>query len=154
MKARYASETEVPVEKSRMELEKLITRFGASQILTFQEDKQAIVQFTSRDRMIRLTLPLPLLEDPIIQRTAQNYQRSKAAARDALAKENRRRWRAMVLLVKAKLTAVEEGIVEFEEEFFANTIMADGQTLYQRARGQVELEYKTGTPRKLLPDLT
>ena len=40
-----------------------------------------------------------------------------------------RRWRAMILVVKAKLESVETGISTFQEEFMAHIIMANGKTI-------------------------
>ncbi len=40
-----------------------------------------------------------------------------------------RRWRALVLVVKAKLEAVASGISTLESEFLANIVMGNGQTI-------------------------
>lgn len=41
----------------------------------------------------------------------------------------RQRWRALALCIKAKLEAVECGIVSFEQEFLAHFQMPDGRTI-------------------------
>ena len=42
----------------------------------------------------------------------------------------RSRWRALYLVVKAKLEAVSSGIVSMEDEFLAQTVMNDGETVW------------------------
>ena len=46
-------------------------------------------------------------------------QRSRSQVENALQKAERQRWRALYLVVRAKLEAVEAGIAVFEEEFMA-----------------------------------
>lgn len=131
---KFAEGTTVPVSKSRTELEKLALRFGASKFMVAIDGDSltAAVQFFMRDRMVRLSIKLPNPKD-----------------KTALAEE-RRRWRSLLALVKAKLVAVDDGIVEFEEEFLASVVTADGSTVYERARESLALEYKTGKPQVLL----
>ena len=49
----------------------------------------------------------------------------------AYEQEVRRRWRALVLCVKAKLEVVESGISTFEQEFLAHIVVAGGKTIGQ-----------------------
>lgn len=153
MNRRYAEGTSVDTTRSRIELEEIVRRFGASQILTFTDKDRAIVQFNARDRLIRLTIHLPDREDDQFTLTPTGKQRSGPSADQAYEQEVRRRWRSMVLLVKAKVTAVNEGIVEFEEEFLPHVVMSDGQTVFERTRDPIALEYQKGVSGNLLPDL-
>lgn len=131
----YAERTRTQVSTSRTEIEKLVTRFGAARfmIATDSEFHSATVQFFAKERMIRLTLPL----------REKNGKRVSEA-------EERRRWRSLSLLLKAKLVAIEDGLVEFEQEFLPNIVMADGATVYERTRSDLALEYKQGTPQLYL----
>ena len=43
--------------------------------------------------------------------------------------EARRRWRVLVLLVKAKLEAVASGETSVRDEFMANIVLLDGRTM-------------------------
>ena len=62
------------------------------------------------------------------------------------------RWRALALVIKAKLEAVECGIAEFEAEFLAYTLLPDGSTVYEQAAPMVERAYLDGRmPPLLLP---
>lgn len=66
----------------------------------------------------------------------------------------KRLWRALVLLVRAKITAVNENIVTFEEEFLSNIVMADGRTVAEHTKEPIRLSYASGTTRSLLPDFS
>lgn len=66
----------------------------------------------------------------------------------------RQRWRALALVIKAKLEAVESGISEFEDEFMANIVMPDGKTVSQMARPAIAKAYATGQVHNLLPDFS
>lgn len=54
----------------------------------------------------------------------------------------RQKWRALALLVKAKLEAVDAKISSVEEAFFADIVMPDGRTVYESAREQVAIAYE------------
>ena len=59
----------------------------------------------------------------------------------------RQRWRALALVIKAKLESVESGIETTEQAFLANVVvMADGFTVYERIKQPIALEYQTGKP--------
>jgi hypothetical protein len=57
-------------------------------------------------------------------------QRSRTQIDAAMVKADRQRWRALYLVVRAKLEAVEAGIAIFEEEFMAFIVVpGKNQTL-------------------------
>lgn len=62
----------------------------------------------------------------------------------------RQRWRAMYLVIKAKLEAVESGIVSFEEEFAVYTVLPDGKTVGQHVLPSIEQAYEANTVPLLL----
>lgn len=74
-----------------------------------------------------------------------------AAARDAYEQEIRRRWRSLLLVVKAKLTAVADGISTVEREFLADLVIPTGQTLAEWLAPQLEAAYAHGGVPALLP---
>jgi hypothetical protein len=66
----------------------------------------------------------------------------------------RQKWRALALVIKAKLEAVEAGIAIFEDEFMANIVLPNGSTVSQFMLPQITEAYESGQMPKLLPDLT
>lgn len=55
--------------------------------------------------------------------------RRQAHAAESLAQVKRQRWRALLLVVKAKLEAIEAGISTLEHEFLANVVLPGGSTI-------------------------
>lgn len=148
--SRYAENTSVPADKSRQEIERTLQRYGASAFMYGWESTNAIVAFQMKDRRIRFILPLP---DPKERRFTHHSRgmRTPAAAHEAWEQATRQRWRALALVIKAKLEAVEAGISEFEDEFLANIVLPGGQSVGQWMRPQVEVAYQTGRMPPMLP---
>lgn len=55
----YAAETEVPVEKSKAEIERLVTRYGAERFMVGIDQRRAVMAFQVRGKMVQFFLPLP-----------------------------------------------------------------------------------------------
>lgn len=63
---------------------------------------------------------------------------------DCTEQQERQRWRALVLIIKAKLEAVESGITTIEEEFLPHIVTPTGETFGQWAVPQIREMKKTG----------
>ncbi len=102
--------------------------------------------FRVENRHIRILIDLP---DPKEKRFVDDPRypwksRSESAARAAWEQACRQRWRALALVVKAKLEAVESGISTVEQEFMAHIVLPDGQTVGQFMAPQLERAYAGG----------
>jgi hypothetical protein len=150
---RYAEGTTVDATQSRGEIERAVERHGAVGFAYATQGRNAIVAFQAHGRQIRFALELPDPQSPEFWLTETGRDRTDSAAREAYRKEVRRRWRSLALVIKAKLTAVEDGVVEFETEFLAHTVMPDGRTVADHARPVVEHALATGEVRPMLPAL-
>jgi hypothetical protein len=150
--SRYAASTSVPSDRSRSEIERTVSRYGADSFAYgWQDGKGAIVQFRMRDRQVRFTLPMPDRNAKEFTHTpTRGTRRSAAAAAEAFDQAVRQRWRALALVVKAKLEAVESGIVTFEQEFGMHMVMPDGRTVADHVLPGVEQAYLTGTVKPLI----
>ena len=82
--AKFAEGTEVPAGRSKAEIERILTRFGADQFGYGWRGDSAMVVFRAQGRHIRFVLPMPTKEDLRGSRSA-----------DAQEREERRRWRAL-----------------------------------------------------------
>jgi hypothetical protein len=150
----YAQGTEVPADRSRAEIEKMLTRFGADQFVAgWEKDHIAMIGFRVHARMVRIALPMPDPNDPLIRLTPAGKTRTAIQQEDAYAKEERRRWRSLVLVIKAKLAAVEDGISTIEREFLADVLLPDGSTLGAWIQPQVERAYAAAEMPSMLPAL-
>lgn len=148
---RYAEDTSVPAERSRAEIERTLQRYGADQFMYGWDRDQAVVQFRMENRHIRFLLPMPDKHDPLYTHTAERkLKRTAAQAEAAWEQATRQRWRAMSLVVKAKLEAVEAGITTFEEEFMAHIVLPNGQTVGSFIGPQIEEAYQSGTMPSML----
>lgn len=143
----YAANTSVPVERSRAELERTLERYGADAFAYGWGPEGAVIQFRAHERYVKFELPLPKKDDPrftTYKRGHNMHWRTPEAALKEWEQACRQRWRALNLVVKAKLEAVEAGISEFEEEFLAHIMLPNGQTAGQWLRPQVEEAYASG----------
>lgn len=151
MTARYAAGTTVPVGRTRDEIERILSRYGAGGFMFGQDRHTAAVAFTLHNRHVRFRIPLPDPDDPLYTETPGGKVRADTAARAAWEQSIRARWRALGLIVKAKLEAVEAGVVEFDVEFMANLVMPDGRTVGEAISEQLADAIDTGTVPALLP---
>lgn len=139
----YAQGTSVLSENSRAEIERTVHRFGASDFAYATRGPSAVVGFVIQDRQVRFVLTLP-------DRQAREFTHHSRGARTASAAEAeydkavREHWRALALLVKAKLAAVESNITTVEEEFLGHIILPNARSVYDNVREGVEHAYVTG----------
>jgi hypothetical protein len=147
---KYARKTEVSADRSRVEIERTLERYGATQFVYGWEQERAVVGFRMHDRQIRFHLPLPAGDDSEFVYQSRG-RRTPEAARAAWEQATRQRWRALALMVKAKLEAVEAGIVEFEQEFLGHIVLPGGETAGQWLAPQLERVYATRRLPALLP---
>ncbi|MBV8896114.1 MAG: hypothetical protein JO051_06370 [Acidobacteriaceae bacterium] len=152
--SRYAEGTSVSVEKSRAEIEATLTRYGATAFAYAWQGSEALIEFAAKNRRIRFKLPLPHQDEERFQRDGRGSLRSPEKRRVVWEQACRQSWRALALVIKAKLEAVAAGITEFEDEFLANIVMPDGQTVGQHTKPTIKLAYENHTMTKLLPDYT
>jgi hypothetical protein len=128
--AEYAARTKVPADRTRLEIEALMKRRGADQFFSGADGERAVLAFRLNGRHIRFSLPLA----------------------DTRSEQHRRsRWRALLLVIKAKLEAIDIGILTVENAFLADTVLPDRQTVAEYMAPQIEAAYASGQMPKLLP---
>lgn len=152
MGARYAAGTDVPTDRSRNEIEKTLRRYGAGQFLYGWDDRHAVIGFQAHGRQVRFVLPMPDPDDTAFTLTETGRLRSATAAADSYERAVRQSWRVMALVVKAKLEAVEAGLVAFEDEFLAHIVLPNGMTVGDAVRDGIADAYQTGNVQALLPN--
>lgn len=146
----YANQTTVTSEKSRAEIERTLTRYGATSFMYGWTENHAVIAFEMNGRRLKFELPMPR-RDEFRYTPAKRQRRSDSAAEKAYDQAVRQRWRALALVIKAKLEAVESGISVFEEEFLANIVLPNGTTVGQFMVPQIAAVYETGSMPPLLP---
>lgn len=148
MSGRFATRTEVPVERSRAELETLLRRYGADQLVTGWEKGRAVVAFRIAGRPIKLDVPMPT--DAEASLTPDGKRRSPEATANARDQLERQRWRAILLLVRSKLESAELGIETLDQAFLSNIVAGDGRTIGEHLAGQIEAAVRDGNSSSLL----
>ena len=102
--------------------------------------------------MVRFTIGMPDKDSDEFNLTETGKSRKREAALKSWEQAGRQRWRALNLVVKAKLEAVDSGITTFEEEFLAHILMPTGETVGDYTLPQLE-QIRMGGKKmpKLLP---
>lgn len=149
---KYAASTDVSSDRSRAEIERTLVRYGATQFLYGYDQSRAIVGFTINHRQIRFVLPLPDRDSAEFTRTPTGRARAATARNEAYEQAVRQKWRALALVIKAKLEAVESGIVTFDAEFLAHIVLPDGRTVADEVVPRVQQAYEDHQMPALLPD--
>ena len=143
----YAKDTSVSPDRSKAEIEKLLTKAGATYFACGWDGAAAAVSFKLSGRQYRMVIPLPLppgTEDKHRPNAAGAYRKvSVAAQRKAYDQALRQRWRAVVLIIKAKLEAVEAGISTIEDQFLADVVLPSGLRFGDWASPQFQVQTNT-----------
>lgn len=150
----YAEKTSVSVNKTKTDIEDLIRKYGATQFISGYKDDVAVIGFEIADRQIRFILPLPDKQSREYWYTpGRGQRRSQETAYAAWEQVSRSRWRALYLVIKAKLEAVDSGISTIEREFLYDIVLPDGSTAGEWITPQLQMVYETGQMPSMLPML-
>ncbi len=148
--ARFAANTTVSVSKSQSEIENILRRYGATGFVSGWDRERAFVAFSKDNRNVKFILRLPSPQ-------AEEFTRSRRGKRQPeiilkmWEQSCRQLWRALSLVIKAKLEAVAAGITVFEDEFLAHIILPDGSSVGEHARKSIAIAYDSGKMPPLLP---
>lgn len=144
----YAENTKVPVEKTKAEIERMVTMAGAASFASFSEPGQARIAFELNGRRILFVLPLPDPQDVTFWRLSRG-RRTKTGAFAQWEQACRARWRALLLTIKAKLESAEAGIETFDEAFLAHIMTPDGRRFSEHAVPAISSAYERNGPPRL-----
>lgn len=150
---KFAADTKVNSQQSRMEIERTLERYGADQFMYGWQESSAVIAFRAQDRRVRFILPLPDRKERRFTHHSRGVRTDEAAAKE-FEQAVKQRWRALALVIKAKLEAIESGISTFEDEFLSHIMLPTGETVGEWVKPQVKESYLTGAMPSLLPMLT
>ncbi len=129
---RYAEGTKVSVESSRGEITGILAKHGVQRMGWMATPEGDELLFELGGGQYRLQIRRPTLEEVRARYVAEggrwNLVYDPQAKVDA---EWRRRWRANVLLLKAKLEFIDAGDTTIERELLPYRVLTDGRTLEQ-----------------------
>ena len=154
MSGRYAADTSIGTDRSKTEIERTLSRYGADEFIYGTKPGIAFVAFKMESRQVKMFLPLPSISEQRFQVTpSRGTQRSDSQIKAAWEQACRQAWRALALVIKAKLEAVESGISTFEREFLADIMLPNGSRVGDFMQPQIKLAYESGKMPELLPML-
>lgn len=121
----YAEHTAVPVGRSRIEIEELLQKHGATSVAVMLDPGLARVAFKIDRWAVLFKMPLPAEDEATKRLLRRSSWRGPSAEqkRSWIDQESRRRWRALLLTIKAKLVSVENAVETFEEAFLAHLVL-------------------------------
>lgn len=111
-----------------------------------------MIGFRLKGMQIRMLLRQPDPDDKRFRYTPEKrIRRSDTATREAWEAAKRQAWRELLLIIKAKLVAVDAGVVEFATEFLPYVVLPGGQTVAEHLEPQLPTILTTGEIPSLLP---
>jgi hypothetical protein len=120
----YARNTSVPVERSRAEIERTLSKYGATRFGTMTEPDGATIYFEHKGRQIQLRVPMPPRTDKQFTQGRSSWRTVANSKRDQrYEQEYRRRWRVLLITVKAMLEAVDSKVLTFDQAFLAHIVI-------------------------------
>lgn len=150
----YASNTSVSVDRSLVEIEKVLQRAGAGRFAMTKdyESGRCAVAFEVGRLPFRLEIPLPDRDSVDFTKTHLGRPRAKHLISEAYDKEVRRRYRVMLIAIKAKVELVATGCSSWEREFMAQLMLPSGKTVAEAFLPKLDKALADGEmPRLLMP---
>jgi len=127
---RFAEGTKVTVESSRGEITGILAKHGVQRMGWFTAPDADVLQFELDGHQYRFRIPKPSLEEVRAAYIANGGKWNLVYDPDAkVAAEWRRRWRANVLLLKAKLEFADGEASTVVRELMPYAVLTDGRTL-------------------------
>lgn len=128
---KYAQNTTVSTDKSVSEIRNVLKRYGATGFAFMEDPGCAQIAFEMKGRRVRFKVPMPDPAQHAEVRVSQYRKRKRTPEelRVSLDKVTKQLYRALLLVVKAKLESVESGIETFDQAFMAHLILPSGQTV-------------------------
>lgn len=151
----YAETTSVPVDRSRLEVERILKKAGGNQFGYWDDDEHSVSVIVCQLEGYSLKFHV-FQPDPIDYRDNGKTGRSRRTrtpkqAEQAAEQELKRRWRALSLIVKAKLEVIASGQSTIGREFMADMLLPSGKTVGEEMEPKLIQAAQQGKMPKLLP---
>lgn len=136
--ATYASNTTVSTDRSLDEIKRSVRRYGGTEFAFMESESATAIAFTIQGLQVRMDVRLPDPKAAEFQYTpGRNLRRDSDTAYREWEKTCRQKYRALALVVKAKLEAVDAGISTVEREFLADILLPNGGTVFQNLEAPI-----------------
>ncbi len=142
--AQYAARTLVTKGATIGELETILEKHGATSVISGVHEGDATIAFQVAGLSILMRIPLPNPNEKRFTHTPTGKSRSENAVHAEHQTSVRATWRALLLFVKAKLVAVDQGLTTIEREFLPHILLPGGATLADVALPEIRDAYQRG----------
>ena len=112
--AKYAKNTAVTIEKSKVQIQLLLTKWGIDHFYFGTSPRGDGIGFAFAERTYKMNVPTPESNGL----TDKQYEQAK-----------RQRWRILYMSLKMKLEEIDAGCISFEDQFLAMMCLPDGSTV-------------------------
>ena len=106
--AQYAKNTNVPVNRSKQQIEKLLTDWGVEEYFFGSSPRGDGIGFKFRDNVYKISVPI---------------------SPDCSESTRRQMWRILFMSLKMKLEEIDSGLISFEDQFLSRMALPDGSTV-------------------------
>lgn len=144
----YAQGTKVGVMQTHMQIQTMLKKAGAFDFMTFSRAGKEGLAFLRDGIAYRLVATLPETEEEAKKWSAGGRLSGHESYVEL---ERARRMRSLLLVVKARLTAMDDGIQTFEEAFFGDALTDNDQTVAERMVPRIKQAALSGHYPSALP---
>lgn len=153
--SKYAENTTVSVDRSQEEAKRLLRKYGADQIQVTEDSDRTVLMFRLSGWVIRFMVTAPDPGEECVSQTRTGGYRPMDQRAGARQREYQRRFRTLILRLKAKLEAVANDDILVEEEMLGNLVVnPQGQTVGELLIPQLEEIRRTGKLPELMPQVS
>lgn len=135
---KYAKSTKVSIQRTILEIQKTLMRFGADTFAFIEQRDCTVIGFRCHNRNVRINVNYPA--EPEGSSLKIKWKQGK-----------RQKFRALLLVIKAKLVAVEEGVASFETEFLPYLVTSNGATIAEKIIPELD-DFSSSGDMRLLTD--
>ena len=132
---KYANKTTVNIEKSQIEIQKLLRKYGATKYAIDWENNNLL--FELHGRPVKIHVKDPDINDKEIQFTPSGIQRTPSKIQDSFKQAKRQMWRVMLLFLKATLEAIDMGVIELDQAMLPFFLLPNGKTISEQILPQL-----------------
>lgn len=147
---KFALQTDVSAEKSLSEIRSTLKKYDATGFMMIENVERIGIAFEIQKRQIRFVMPMPPKSEAVWKASSRYHHRGEFDVKlhDQMI---RSRWRALAMVIKAKLESVALGVETLDEAFMGQLVLPSGQTMAEWATPKLDAVYAGGDMPPMLP---
>jgi len=142
---KYAEKTKVPIGRSKERIENLLIKSGIENFGYETNRKFAAIKFVYEGLSYMVGIKLQdITNEKFTHTSGGKLRKDKDSIFQGWMQEQKRLWRVLELVIKAKLELINEGGSSFEQEFLSGMLTRDGKPLILKLIPFIEQAKQTG----------